>query len=428
MKTSRRRDRGGASSITRRAALGIGSAIALAGVAPAIHLRRRPRLRVLGTHVTLQEAIRRRAMEDLGIELVFEPGGSAAVLQRASTRPESFDVYEQWSNSIEVLWNARAIQPIDRDRIEHWGDVNDLCKVGRLDPDAPRGRGAEPVSLVNVQPDGALGEEPSRWLSFVPYVHNADSFGYDADVCGEREEFVTESWAMLLDPQWRGRVGIVNEPTIGLFDLALAAEAAGLVTFEDVGALTREELDRLFDVLLELEGNGHFAAFWSSVPHSVELMQSGRVVVESMFSPAAAALRAAGKRVIYAAPKEGYRAWHGVMCLSSQASEEAVEAAYAYMNWWLSGWPGAFVARQGYYISTPELSRAHLSSEEWDYWYGGRPASSTLLGVDGSPIVRAGERRRGGSYERRLSSVAVWNTVMDTYEYSMRGWYSLLNS
>ena len=62
---------------------------------PAVARARPPvKLRVLGTHVTLQEPIRRRAMEELGIELVFEPGGSAYVLQKQRRAPESFDLYE----------------------------------------------------------------------------------------------------------------------------------------------------------------------------------------------------------------------------------------------------------------------------------------------------------------------------------------------
>jgi putative spermidine/putrescine transport system substrate-binding protein len=33
-------------------------------------------------------------MKDLGINIVFEPKGSAAVLQKAASRPGSFDLYE----------------------------------------------------------------------------------------------------------------------------------------------------------------------------------------------------------------------------------------------------------------------------------------------------------------------------------------------
>ena len=107
--------------INRRQALGAGAAALNAVVgnttlvqgAPYVFSRKRRKLRVLGTHVTLQETIRRQAEKDLGIELLFQPGGSAEVLHKASTRPQEFDLYEQWSNSIRVLWQSKAIQPID---------------------------------------------------------------------------------------------------------------------------------------------------------------------------------------------------------------------------------------------------------------------------------------------------------------------------
>jgi len=423
--------------VRRRALLRAGAAAlaasalpasALAGPAPAVHVRRRKRLRVLGTHATLQPEIRARAEKDLDIELEFRPGGSAGVLQQASKDPASFDIYEQWSNSTEILWEGRSIQPIDTGRIELWGEVNGLAKTGQLVEGARIGAGAAPHRQLYVQGDGQLGSAPTDRVSFLPYVHNVDSFGYDRAAVREGSPFGTESWGWLIDPDFRGRVGIVNEPTIGLFDMALACQAEGLVTFEDIGEMTRDEIDALFEVLLKLQRDGQFAAFWHSVPHSVELMSSGRVVVSSMFSPGVSALNEAGHDVVYAAPREGYRAWHGVMCLSSAASEEAQEAAYEYMNWWLSGWPGAFVARQGYYISTPERSRPHLSDAEWDYWYAGREARAELIGTNGKVAVRPGELRRGGSYENRFGHVAVWNTVMDSYEYSLRRWHSLLSA
>ena len=129
---------------------------------------------------------------------------------------------------------------------------------------------------------------------------------------------------------------------------------------------------------------------------------------------------------LYAAPKEGYRAWYGVMCLSSAMDSERREMAYAFMNWWLSGWPGAFIARQGYYIANPQRSRPFMTPAEWDYWYAGQPAAHALTGVDGQRIAEAGEVRRGGSYETRFSNIAVWNTVMDTYEYTLTKWKEFL--
>ena len=406
------------------------SAVAAAGVvgAPFVHTQPKVTLRVLGTHVTLQDALRVQAQKDLGFDIVFEPGGSASVLQKAATQPEAFDLYEQWSNSINVLWDAGTIQPIEKARISHWNEINSLTKTGRLTPEARLGVGDAPHKLLQVQANGLLGAEPDKYVSFLPYVHNVDSFGYNSDVIEPGVPYETESWGWLLDPRYKGKVAIVNEPTIGVFDLALAAQARGLVKFNDMGAMSRAEIDRLFDVLIDLKMDGHFGGFWNSVPESVEFMSTGRAVIGSLFSPAVSALNGQGIPIIYAAPKEGYRGWHGVMCLSSKTQGYVRDAAYDYMNWWLSGEPGAFVARQGYYISNPERSRPYLSEAEWDYWYAGKPAVIDLQGTDGKISVRAGEMRRGGSYETRFSNIAVWNTVMPNYDYSLQRWYGLLTA
>lgn len=399
-----------------------------AGTAPFAIGQAKPVIRVMGTHVTLQEALRQRAMDDLGIDVRFEPGGSAAVLQKASMNPRSFDLYEQWSNSINVLWRSKAIQPIEKKRIAYWDEINSLTKTGKITPSAKLGAGDAPHRILNVQPDGSLGASPTDSVSFLPYVHNVDSFGYDTSRLPDSMRKETESWGWLLDSRVSGEVGIVNDPTIGLFDIALAAEAKGYTTFEDIGAITRTELDALFTVLIELSQLNHFNGFWTSVPESVQFMKSRRVVIESMFSPAVSALNGQDIPVRFAAPKEGYRGWHGVMCLSAMTAGRQKDAAYEYMNWWLSGWPGAFIARQGYYISNPQRSAQYLSSTEWDYWYQGKPAATPLKGPDGNISVQQGEQRSGGSYEDRFSNVAVWNTVMPTYEYSLQKWYEFITS
>ncbi|MEO5366509.1 MAG: extracellular solute-binding protein [Magnetococcus sp. WYHC-3] len=417
--------------ISRRQLLGSAAALGWAGMTGwprSVRATERPVLRVLGTHVTLREAIRRKAEADLGFRIQFEPGGDARIQQKASSRPESFDIYEQWSNSINILWRAASIQPIDVRRLRFWDEINNLTKTGRLTPEARIGLGDAPYKLLYVQPNDHLGSQPARWISYLPYVHNVDSFGYDTRVIPKGRAYDTESWGWLLDPSWHGRVAVVNEPTIGIFDLALAAQARGLMTFNDLGNMTEAEVDRLFDILIPLKRQGHFSGFWTSVPESADMLANGRAVVASMFSPAVADLNERGIPAEYAAPKEGYRAWQGVMCLSSRTNGMVRDMAYEFMNWWLSGWAGAFVARQGYYISNPQRSRPLLSQAEWDYWYEGRPAATDLPGPEGRIAVRRGSMRNGGSYWRRFSNVAVWNTVMDTYEYSLPRWHEFLLS
>lgn len=385
-----------------------------------------PTIRVLGTHVTLQEAIKNQAQKDLKINVEFQPGGSAEVLTKAIANPTSFDIYEQWSNSTRLLWDSGSVQALDIKKLKFWNEMNSLPKTGKISPNARSGAGDVPNKILFVQADGTLGATPTQKISFMPYVHNVDSFGYNSRVIPEGTPYGSESWAWLLDERYRGRVAIVNDPTIGLFDLALAASAKGLVSFKDIGNMCTTEIDALFEVIYEYKKKGHFRGYWNSVPHSIELMRNNEVDIESMFSPALSSLNGIGIPCIYAAPKEGYRAWYGVMSLSSEANSEQKDAAYEYMNWWLSGWAGAFIARQGYYISNPERSRSFMTPAEWDYWYDGKAAREDLLGTDGRVSVQKGSFRRGGSYQERFENIAVWNTVMPEFDYTLQKWQKLM--
>lgn len=262
----------------------------------------------------------------------------------------------------------------------------------------------------------------------MPYVHNADSFGYNSAVIPRGVPYETESWSWLLDDRYASKVAIVNAPTIEIFDLVLAVQAKGLMQFNDVSSMTRAEIDALFEIIVAKKRRGYFRGVWTSVPHSIELMASGEVTIAGLFSPAVSRLNSKGISCIYAAPKKGYRAWHGVMCLSRECHDECKVAVYAFMNWWLSGWPGAFIVRQGYYISNPERSRQFMSEVEWDYWYAGKPAREALKGIDGTQMVYLGEVRTGGSYTKRFENVAIWNTVMDNHEYCLLKWNEFLFS
>jgi len=402
--------------------------LALIVNAPFVYTKKRTTLKVLGTHVTLQEPLRIRAQEELDIDIVFEPGGSAEVLQKASSNPESFDLYEQWSDSMNVLWRSEAIQPIETERLTYWNEINNLTRTGYLTENSKIGAGDAPHKLLFVQDDNTLGNKDTGKISFLPYVHNTDSFGYNTRHIARGIPYETESWGWLFDDQYKGKVALVNAPTIGMFDAALAAQAKGLMTFKDIGNMSRDEIDQLFTIMIELKQKGHFSGLWNSVPESVEFFDSGRTIIASMFSPGISALNGRNIPVVYAAPREGYRAWHGVMCLSSETKGHKKEAAYKYMNWWLSGWPGAFIARQGYYISNPQRSKDLLTENEWNYWYAGKPTSVPLKNTQGRIAIRPGDVRNGGSYENRFSNVAVWNTVMDTYEYSLPRWHEFILS
>ena len=302
-------------------------------------------LRVVGTGVTLLDPIKAQAEQDLGITLQYDVKDGLTAQQIAVTQPQAWDVYDQWFNSVKIVWGAGVCQPVDVTRLPQWENVSPLTKVGKINEDAKVGAGDAPVRLLYVQPDGSLGSDPTEQVSMLPLTFNVDAFGYQSDVVGSDD---VQSWAIFYDPDYKGKVGLYNDPATGLMDLALGAQAAGLATFADIGNMTRDEIDTILDLLIEQKQAGQFRAFWNSFDESVNLMASGEVVVESMWSPAVTALRTRGVPVVYASPQEGYRGWHGGIMINEQASGATLDAVYEYIDWWMNGWAGALVARQGY--------------------------------------------------------------------------------
>ncbi len=237
-----------------------------------------------------------------------------------------------------------------------------------------------------------------------------------------------ESWSWLFDDEWHGRCGLLSDPAIGVADVALGAQATGLVQFEDIGNMSIDEIDNLVSLLIERKKNRQFRHFWSTPTDSITLVERKKVDITSIWSPAIISLQASGQKIKTASPVEGYRVWHSGLSLSSKLDEEKLDAAYAYLNWWLSGKAGAVVARQGYYISVPETTREFLSEDEWNYWYEGLPAQSNIRAPDGRTIVPKGKRRDGGSYGERMSNIALWNPLMDEHNYLVRRWNEFLDA
>jgi putative spermidine/putrescine transport system substrate-binding protein len=393
--------------------------------APRLQTSCRPRLRVLGTAVTLIEPIRERAVRDLGIDLDFIVLDGVTAQRRAAIQPSSYDVYDQWFHNVAVVWSSGALQPIRTSRIRLWENlVRENFAIGIR---GLLGSPADtPQESLYVQADLRLSGSPTERISAVPTVFNVDAFGYLPEAMPRELMAGGESWGWLLDDRLRGRVAVMADPTIGSADAAMAAHALGLVRFTDIGRPTIEEIDQLTRILIRKRRSGHFGALWHSIEDASSLMAKGVVAIESMWSPTLSELRARGVPVSYARPREGYRAWHGCIGLSSQLRGRELDAAYDYINWWLAGWAGAVMARQGYYFAIPSSVQAELSAAEWGYWYQGEPAKTDLADPYGRVSVRAGEVRDGGAQWQRLSHIALWSTTVPEHNYLVRRWSQFL--
>jgi putative spermidine/putrescine transport system substrate-binding protein len=378
-------------------------------------------LRVRGTSVTLLKAVREQAQADLGFDVEYELLDFLSCQRLAAMEPERYDIYEQCFHNLDIVWFWGALQPIDVHRIADWDKITDLSKEGGISKYAWRGHGDAPVRKLYVQPGGFLGPKQGRYISMLPTVHNMDSFGFDTRVFGNGE-LKRPSWAWLLDRRARGRIALVDEPAIGFFDAALAAEASGELQFADIGNMTIAEIDALMTLLEDRRRQGYFCGSWRNGDEAAKLVREDRVSAQSMWAPVYGDMGKMAETFVESAPIEGYRAWHGGASLSRHLEGAQLDIGYEYLNWWLGGYAGAVMARQGYYMSAPERTKAALAPEEWAYWYDGAPASRDMLGPAGTVVVKAGARRAGGTYQERANRIALWNTVMEEYNYAARAW------
>ncbi|KQQ59687.1 MULTISPECIES: PotD/PotF family extracellular solute-binding protein [Rhizobium/Agrobacterium group] len=377
-------------------------------------------LRQFGTGVSNLNAIAEKCKADLGITLEMTATDSDAAAQRAVTQPNSYDIadIEYWI--LKKVYPAGVIQPMEIKKLKYYDKIVPLFKTGKLTPDSVIAQGTAPhtVGFVEKQGDKKFAKGETDYFTMVPTIYNADTLGIRPDLVGRE----ISSWADIMDPKFKGKASILNIPSIGIMDAAMIMEAMGNIKYADKGNMTKEEIDKTIDFLIKAKKDGQFRAFWKSFDESVNLMASGEVVIQSMWSPAVAAVRSKGIACKYQPLKEGYRSWGGGLGLAKHLSGAKLDAAYEYINWYTSGWVGAYLNRQGYYSAAMDTAKEHMTADEWGYWVEGKAAQGDIIAPDGKVMEKAGAVRDGGSFQERMGKVACWNSVMDEDRYMVRRW------
>lgn len=383
-------------------------------------------LRQFGTGVSNLNDVAKKVKEDLGFTLKMTALDTDSVTQRAATQPKSFDIadIEYWI--CKKVWPAGNLQAMDVSKIKNYDKIVGIFKSGKLTPESVIAQGTAPHTVSFVDgPDGKnFVDNESGWMTLIPTIYNADTLGIRPDLIGRP----IDSWAELLNPEFKGKASILDISSIGIMDAAMVSEAMGEITYGDKGNMTRAEIDKTMEIFTEAKKAGQFRAFWKTFDESVNLMASGEVVIQSMWSPAITAVRAKGIPCVYQPLKEGYRSWGGGIGLSKTLSGLELDAAYEYINWYLDGWVGGYLMRQGYYSAVPETSKNYMSANEWGFWFEGKPSTADITNPQGQVMEKAGVIRDGGSFYERMGRVAAWNSVMDENQHMVRKWNEFIAS
>lgn len=382
-------------------------------------------IRHIGQSYSTIPNIAAKANEDLGFAVEMQTVDLTTQTNRMLTQPKSVDIADVSNTAMKYYLGKGILMPLNVSDYKWWDKTVPLFVDGTY----PDGRKASLEGYAPIKAQYYTSEDadeytmdPTEWLVGIPLYYNADTLGIRPDLIGRP----IESWAELLNPQFRGKVALQDGVNIGVPDAAMALQALGEVSYVDKGNMTRDEIDATIDKLIEYKRDGHFRSFWTNFDQSVQLMASGEVELQSMWSPAVTEVRTRGIPCAYNAMKEGHRGWYIMMLGMSHLEGLQRDCAIEYMNWYNSGWAGAFISRQGFYNSVPENIVPHMTANEYGYWYEGKPATEDILNPFGKVMEKAGAVRDGGALWDRMGNIGIWNTLMDEDRYLVRRWQDFI--
>ncbi|MCP1119544.1 ABC transporter substrate-binding protein [Robbsia andropogonis] len=416
----------GAGGLSRRTFLkGAAAGAGIIGF-PYVHAQEKVTLRYVGTAVNQSADIAKKFQQDTGITIQYISLTSDDVTKRIITQPNSFDICDTEYFSLPKLIPAGVLQGMDVKKIKSADQIATVLTRGEVAGKAVGEQGTAPkkVMFLEGQRSTTLSKSPTEWMTLIPTTYNADTLGIRPDLIKRP----INSWAELLNPEFKGRAALLNIPSIGIMDAAMAIEAQGHFKYADKGNMTKAEIDQTIKILVEAKRAGQFRAFWKDFNESVNLMASGEVVIQSMWSPAVTKVRTMGVACVFQPLKEGYRGWASGFGLPKTLQGRKLDAAYEFINWFQDGWAGAYLMRQGYYPGVTNTARKFMQPYEWDYWMEGKPATQDIHAPDGQLLEKAGTVRDGGSYDKRLGAVACWNAVMDQNIYLVQKWNEFISA
>ena len=193
------------------------------------------------------------------------------------------DVMHPCSNNVPRWRNAGILQAIDVSRLSNWGDVAPALKTVK---------------------DGVFGDE--NW--FIPFEWGQTSVTYRTDLFDLKGE--EESWGMLWDERYAGRLSIIDAAEDSWW---CAAIYAGV----DTDNLTEEAIKKVYDLLAEQH---KLLLFRQSDMTTVEqALASGELVAAMTWNSSPLQLTQEGVPVRFANVKEGALTWVCGMVLTANA-------------------------------------------------------------------------------------------------------------
>jgi spermidine/putrescine-binding protein len=317
------------------------------------------------------------------VNLVSIGNGPSAVLNQliAGGGRQTYDVINIVGGMQKPLVENKLILPIETSRLKNW--QNNEYIASYLKP------GSKGFDFIGY--DGKVYG--------VPTVLQGDSFAYLPEKTGGE----LNSYGAMFDPKFRGYVALEDNYTTAGQKTALYLKAAGLADIKDPSNMTKEEIKKVIDFLIQKKKEGQFRVVWSSFEQAVNLLVNQEVYVMDCWEPMVFAAKAKGVNVVYATPKEGYLLWAMVAYLvAGNRSPEKIEASYQLLDYMLSPEYGAVITNLRGYMTNPAAPEFASKSGKFD------PATAKKIAD-----IDAGVKTKfqsGGTWQAR------WPSNIEAYE------------
>ena len=206
------------------AAMGAAAGASIMLGCPAVHANEAPTIRYLGTAVNMGSEPEKRLFEDTGIKVKYISKTTDEVVKTILTQPNSFDIVDSEYFSMPKLVPSGSLLGMDTKRIKEWDNVVTAFTEGKVGGKTIGDQGTAPKKVLYLKGANSkeFSSEPSRYVTLIPTVYNADTLGIRPDLINRP----INTWAELLNPEFKGKACILNIPSIGIMDAAMVVEAS----------------------------------------------------------------------------------------------------------------------------------------------------------------------------------------------------------
>jgi spermidine/putrescine transport system substrate-binding protein len=217
------------------------------------------------------------------------------------------DLTQPCTYKVPIWKDAGILDPIDTSRLSNWDDL---------------------IPSLKTIPGTFEGDKQY----FIPTDWGLTSVLYRADLA---PEYVgNESWGMLWDPKYKGRLSMADSLIDGVMVAAIFTGA------KDPFNMTDEEMAKTRAALKEQLPLMRY--YWTSPADIEQALASGELVATSAWNSSYAALKKEGFDVRYSSPKEGAMTWVCGFCLMSDHDPAKLDRIYDYLDAYASVESGVF--------------------------------------------------------------------------------------